>query len=150
MSNLTVNVDHRQIDTVAHLVQGLTDMERDRAVRAGLLAGGRLLTAGGRRRLRSRMASPQGVTGCLLRAFTVRVKRSKPGVLAGFRTGKGGGGHAHLVDQGTLPRQTREGLNRGHARPTSFWEDTARQDAGRALDRVTDAVEEFVLRKMKN
>ena len=97
----------RQIDInkVNEFVCDLENFEKDKAVRAGLYAGGSILKRGGVMRLKSRMKSPYGHKGNLIKAFRVRVKRSKLGVLSGF--GQPEGRHSWLIDQGTGFRRTK-------------------------------------------
>ena len=94
MAILTV----KQLDTnkVKDLVYGLENFEKDKTVRAGLYAGGSILQRGGVMRLKSRMKSPYGHKGNLIKAFRVRVKRKKLGVLSGF--GYPIGNHSWLLD----------------------------------------------------
>ena len=68
----------KQLDTdkVKDLVYGLENFEKDKAVRAGLYAGGSILQRGGVMRLKSRMKSPYGHKGNLIKAFRVRVKKT--------------------------------------------------------------------------
>lgn len=67
----------KQLDTdkVKDLVYGFENFEKDKTVRAGLYAGGSILQRGGVMRLKSRMKSPYGHKGNLIKAFRVRVKR---------------------------------------------------------------------------
>lgn len=140
-----IEIDITNGHVVDALTAGLSQIDRDRAIRSGLAKGGTVLASGGRRRLRSRMKSgSDGVTGNLLRSFVVRVKRNKPGVLVGFRQGKGGGSHAHLVSKGTLERSTHEGWYRGAAFGNRFWEDTRSEDTGKAKERIREGLEAFV------
>lgn len=150
----------KQIDreAVNYLVRNLENFEKDKAVKAGLGAAGNVFKAGGASRLKARMKSGnRGVTGNLLRSITVRPKKSKPGVLIGFKQGKGGGSHAHLVDRGTSIRK-REKLggfikgtkstntNTGKMLGNAFWADTEAQDYPQAMDKLYVGIEKAVNR----
>ena len=65
----------KQLDTdkVKDLVYGLENFEKDKAVRAGLYAGGSILKRGGVMRLKLRMKSPYGHKGNLIKATTAVV-----------------------------------------------------------------------------
>ena len=65
----------RQIDInkVNEFVCDLENFEKDKAVRAGLYAGGSILKRGGVMRLKSRMKSPYGHKGNLIKATTAVV-----------------------------------------------------------------------------
>lgn len=128
------------------MTAGLSAIDRDRAVRSGLARGGGVLARGGRQRLRQRMESPRGRTGNLLRSFTVRVKRRKPGVLVGFAGGRGGGQHAHLVDLGTVRRRHPLTGTSGTMPANRFWSDTRSGDMGRAQEAIRDGLVRFVER----
>lgn len=136
-------VNERALDAVT---AALSDIDRDRAIRSGLARGGSVLVRGGRLRLRQRMQSPRGRTGNLLRSFTVRVKRRKPGVLAGFAGGRGGGQHAHLVDLGTVRRRHPRTGTSGTMPANRFWTDTRSGDMGRAQEAIREGLERFVER----
>lgn len=148
-------IEVKQIDreSITYLVRRLDDFEKDKAIRTGLKAGGNVFQLGGKRRLRSSMKNPKGVTGNLLRSFHVRVKRQKLGVIVGFKRSNkfmiiGGGNHAHLVDRGTKKRylKTRGNKYVGEMPANRFWSDTESQDGGKAVNEVYTGVERAVER----
>lgn len=143
----------KEIDrtSIIYLVRNLEFFEKDRAIQEGLKAAGEEFKAAGKRRLKQRMKSgTQGVTGNLLRSFQVRVKKHKPGMLVGFKQGKGGGSHAHLVDRGTDERfyVTKTGNRKsvGSMKPNYFWSDTEAQDYPKAMERLYEGIERSVNR----
>lgn len=130
---------------INYLVNSLEDFEKDKAIRKGLLSGGNLLKQGGVRRLKTRMKSPMGVTGNLIRSFSVRVKKAKLGVLSGF--GYPEGRHSWLVDQGTNFRHTKKDYAfRGYGRALRYWEDTKEKDGPRAILETEKGIERAVQR----
>jgi len=144
-------IEIKQIDrdAVNYLVRNLEDFEKDKAVRSGLSAAGNVFKSGGISRLKSRMKSgSRGFTGNLLRSFEVKVKKSKPGVLIGFRQGVGGGSHAHLVDRGTDNRfwKTKKRKSTGKVIGNAFWADTEAQDFPQAMDKLYMGIEKAVNR----
>lgn len=129
------------------LIEGLEAFEKDKALRSGLKAGANIFKTGGMRRLKKRMKKPTGVTGNLLRSFTVRVKKSSLGALSGFRYGKDGGNHSWLVDKGTTKRHHKKtNKNTGSGRALRYWTDTREQDYPKAMERVYNGVEQAVNR----
>ena len=141
--NNTIQVTITNAQALEAMLSGLDGLERDRAIRSSLARGGQALVRGGRQKLRARMANPYGHTGNLLQAFTVRVKRSKPGVLAGFGRG---GSHAHLVDMGTTLRPHPVTGTSGRMPANRFWTDTRSQDMPRAMLEVEKGLAQFVQR----
>lgn len=125
------------------------------AIRKALNDGVRYLTREGKERLKAGEDHTVPHTGNLLRAFSVRVKKSREGALAGFVLvgGRGGrearGYHAWLVDRGTEERKTHQGYNRGRsghgARSMStslgFWTKTREQDGDEALYKVKEGID---------
>lgn len=145
---LDLSVRNPQI--VEELVKGLQAVDRDKSIRLGLARGGRYFVKGGTRRLKERMRSGAGgVSGNLLRSFTIRLKRSTPGVLAGFKRGAKAGAHSHLVDLGTSSRKRKNGGSTGVMPANYFWHDTRQKDEAGALEEVKKGLELFVVR-LKN
>lgn len=148
-------IEVRTIDreSVQWLVNELEDFEKDKAIRSGLASAVNVFKMLGRKNLRSSMAAnghPGGVTGNLLAAFKNRVKKSKPGALAGFLWPEGN--HAHLVDQGSSLRRTtgtksmRAGISRGVMPASHFWEDAKNQGEGKAMERLQEGIERAIQR----
>ncbi len=145
-------------ERVNAIIIGLPDLEKDKAIKAGLRAASYVFLSGGKRRLRQRMKKPEGHTGNLLGSFQIRVKRVKLGALAGFGRvrdlgldkGEAKGYHAHLVDLGTASRRTiKLSLNRGVMPGNLFWTDTINQDQDKASQKLYKAIERSV-EKLKN
>lgn len=153
MKESLIDITISNKDLLERLTAGLSEIDRDKAIKRGLSKGGASLNRGGMRRLKARMkAGPKGKTGNLLKSFIVRVKRNKPGVLAGFKQGKDGGNHAHLVDLGTIGRMQNsknrkkryKGGSSGAASPNFFWTETKDSDYNAALSEVQTGIENFV------
>lgn len=153
MKDSLINIEIRNRQALDLLVSNLSDMDKEASIKSGLSKGGEVIKQGGINRLRNRMrAGPNGKKGNLMRSFMVRVKRRKPGVLVGFRQGKNGGNHAHLVDLGTIERIQKsknrkkryKGGRSGAATPNYFWEDTNNQDMQRATQEVYTGIVAFV------
>jgi hypothetical protein len=143
-------IEIRQInrDEVLYLIRNLEDFEKDKAVKHGLMSTGKVFKTGGKRRLKNSMKSGcQGVTGNLLQSFHVRLKRSKPGVLAGFKHEKNGGSHANLIDKGSNERYWKtKHKSTGRIIASRFWSDTEAQDYPKAVDKLYIGIEKAVNR----
>ena len=136
---------------IDNMLQGLSAIDQNKIIKAGLRAGVNLLKNAGKRRLRERMHNPAGVTGNLLNAFSVRVKKNKLGALAGFQmiTENSAGekikvGHAYIVDSGTEERNRKGGGSTGVMPSLKYWTDTRNGDADRALELVEESVTKAV------
>ena len=153
MSSL-IKIQSINRNDIDFLLRGLDDFEKARPVRSGLSAAGKVFKDGGVRRLKKIMKNPHGHTGNLLDSFTVRVKKRKPGVLAGFLPE---GRHAHLVDRGTKERTRSKvgGYYKGGKKTTGvmpakyFWTDTQAADYPAAMDKLYLGIERAVIRIME-
>lgn len=131
-------------DDIRYLLSELDGFDRDKAIRQGLRAAVGRFIRRGRSNLRARMGNPRGVTGNLLRAFTPRVKRRKPGALAGFSRPMGN--HAHLVDRGTAVRRHPLSGSSGRMPANYFWTNAAESEGARAMQDVADGIRRAVQR----
>lgn len=136
-----IEVKQIDIDNINDLVRELTEFEKNKAIRSGLLAAGQVLKAGGKKRLSERLSNGKGHTGHLLNSFQVRVKKNKAGVLTGFN---GGGRHSHLVDKGTKERFLKSGESRGKMPANRFWSDTESMDSKKAIDKLFIGLEKAI------
>lgn len=134
-------------EQIEGFVQGLKDIDKDKAINQGLKKGGLVLSRGGKRRLTSSMKNPIGRTGNLLKSFNVRTKRKKLGVLIGFK--RPIGNHSHLLDKGTNDRYTAKGFNRGSVQSTKFWTDTKNSDMANASNEIFNGIK-VAVSKIKN
>ena len=126
-------------ESIVYLVHQLENFEKDKAIRSGLHDAVNVFISGGKRRLNQRLK--KGKNGNLRNSFTPLVKRNKPGALAGFKRGKNGGNHAHLVDRGTKKRP-----NRGVMPANYFWHDTSYQDEDEAKQKLFEGIQRAVER----
>ncbi|MDR2057640.1 MAG: hypothetical protein LBP83_05055 [Dysgonamonadaceae bacterium] len=133
---------------VDYLVRNLKDFEKNRSIKSGLAAAGKLFKDEGGKRLRSRMkAGRKGVTGNLLRSIDFRVKKHSLGMLVGFKQGKGGGSHASWIDSGTDERfWIKKGKSIGRVTGNYFWTDTKNQDYPQAINMLYQGIERAVSR----
>ena len=150
-----IGVEFTGVEHLDTALRQLTNIERETAVRTGLRRGGAYLIKQGRKRLRKKVHTDKKhqyrekgrKPGNLQSAFTNKLKRSKPGVLVGFRRPQGA--HSHLVDLGTGERETHGGLKRGEMPGIKFWSDTREQDTPTAMNYVMDGIEKAALKIMR-
>lgn len=141
-------------DRINAMLQELNDIDTNKSIKAGLRKGLNILRQGGLKRLKSRMKSPSGVTGNLVKSFNVRVKKNKLGGLAGFGMVSDTDGnhiiarHAHLVDLGTAERERQNGGSTGKMPSLNFWTDTRNDDMDNAVGEVLKGTEQAILKIM--
>lgn len=130
-------------------VAGLSDIEKSKAIRAGLRNGSNLLKRRGRSRLKQRNYNTKsgGLTSKgkealaahnLYNSFQTRIKRRSLGALVGF---SGKGHHSHLVDLGTRKRPHPISGTSGIMPASRFWTDTAELDWSHAMEKVMEGIE---------
>lgn len=144
---------------VENLIAGLSDIDKNKAVRAGLGSAGRYLSRKGKERLAqrtykakvgksgrvSRSARESLAARSLFNSFVVRVKKQRLGTLVGFNKR---GSHAHLVDLGTRKRKHPITGTSGVMPRNEFWSDTAKEDWNGAVNILYDAVRRSMTRIM--
>lgn len=129
---LKVGTEFIGLDSVLARTDRLGRLLASPYVREGLRQGAELLRREGQSKLSTLLKGYQ--TGRLMRSADTLTKRGYS--LAGFRRGKGGGNHSHLVDRGTTHRYTRKGAYRGTMPSNLFWTSTRQTHARRAGDKV--------------
>lgn len=132
--HINVGVEHIDLRKVLNSVDNLKGITHSRAVKQGLARGAKILKERGQSRLLSALKGNS--SGRLYRSMGAKAKKSKSGALAGFRKGKDGGNHAHLVDLGTSERRTKTGANRGRMPANYFWTRTKQVDSRSAANEV--------------
>ena len=139
-------------DRINAMLQELNDIDTNKSIKACLRKGLNILRKGGLKRLKSRMKSPSGVTGNLVKSFNVRVKKNKLGGLAGFGMVSDTDGnhiiarHAHLVDLGTAERERQNGGATGKMPALNFWTDTRNEDMDNAVGEVLKGTEQALIK----
>ena len=140
---------------VEQAVAELHDIDKNKAIRAGLRSAGGYLSRQGKKRLRERAYTKNGrltrqgkkdlAAHNLFNAFVVRVKRHSLGALVGFNHR---GYHAHLVDRGTQKRPHPITGSSGIMPANYFWSDTASQEYSTAIDMMKETISRAVTRIM--
>lgn len=131
------------VDRFYRLVDELRDIDKNKAIKAGLRRGANDFIQVGRRNLRTRN---QEKTGNLFKSMMVRVKKRKLGALAGFSMDfsamdkKGYGSHSWLVDRGTNERYTKTGASRGKMPASYFWSDAKRDGTPQAMREIENGI----------
>ena len=142
------------LSQIAMAVSELGDIDKDKAIRAGLRSAGGFFARRGRKRLSERSYKKGRLTKegrkalaahNLYNAFAVRVKRRSLGAVVGFNYR---GHHAHLVDRGTVKRPHPITGTSGIMPANRFWSDTADQDWKKGMDVMMATVQRAVTRIM--
>jgi len=131
------------LDKVYKLIDGLSTIDKDKTIKAGLRAATNVFINAGRANLKARMKSKEGDSGNLLKSFKNKLKLSSLGALAGFNQF---GMHSHLLDMGTEERTTSKGYNRGKVTANNFWTDAIHSNESTAIDKVYEGIERGVTR----
>lgn len=141
MSDIGIKIVN--IERVYALVDELKAVDRNKAIRGGMIEGARVLVRIGKNNLRSRNDEH---TGNLLQSMRWKSARNSLAVYAGFERSykfealKGVGNHAHLVDRGTKDRYTKKGYFRGKMPASYFWTDTRNEGGGEAMRSIEKGI----------
>lgn len=141
MSDIGIKIVN--IERVYALVDELKAVDRNRAIRSGMIEGAKVLVRLGRKNLRARNDEH---TGNLLQSMRWKSARNSLAVYAGFERSykfqalKGVGNHAHLVDRGTKDRYTKKGYYRGKMPASYFWTDTRNEGGGEAMRHIEKGI----------
>lgn len=138
-----IKVEIKNIERVYALVDELKGVDRNKAIRSGMIQGAKVFTRLGRKNLRARNDEH---TGNLLQSMRWKSARNSLAVYAGFERSykfqalKGVGNHAHLVDRGTKDRYTKKGYYRGKMPASYFWTDTRNEGGSEAMRHIERGV----------
>lgn len=140
----------------AALQAAVKDMEKidgNQAILNSLSVGMKQLTQKGKNNLN---IENHVKTGNLRRSIGQSKQKKKMSVYGGFKRGKGGGNHAHLVDRGTTKRWTKKGYYRGSVSKNApytgskFWTKAVESEGPKIMDRTMIAINkeiEKIIRK---
>ena len=136
---MDITVETQGSEAIVRSLTTLQQVSGRREVRRALSKAGQLIATDARGKLGARLKGTG--RGRLIRSITSRVKKRKPGALAGFirstRMVQYGvaGNHAHLVDRGTKER-----AGRGKMPANRFWTDAVADRGDDALHLVEAGV----------
>ena len=139
---------------IDYLMQAASELDRNKAVKKGLVDAAKIFVSRGRLNLQTRLMGHGGV-GNLMRAFRTQFRQKTTTAYAGFYekawTPTGAtkfAPHAHLVDLGTKKRETNKKLlpprNRGVMPPNLFWHDARITEEQRASDAIIKGVQQCI------
>lgn len=135
---------------IDYLTQAASELDRNKAVKRGLVDAAKIFVSRGRLNLQTRLMGHGGV-GNLMRAFRTQFRKKTTTAYAGFYekawTPTGATSyapHAHLVDLGTGPRYTKKGEYRGVMPPNLFWHDARITEEQRASDAIIKGVQQCI------
>ena len=142
-----IRIEIKDIERMYALVDELKNVDKNKALKSGMIQGAKVFTRLGRKNLMSRNDEH---TGNLLQSMRWKAARQSVSVYAGFERSykfqalKGVGNHAHLVDRGTKKRYTKKGFYRGIMPASYFWTDTRNEGGGEALRHIEIGIRKMV------
>lgn len=137
---------------IDYLTQAASELDRNKAVKRGLVDAAKIFVSRGRLNLQTRLMGHGGV-GNLMRAFRTQFRQKTTTAYAGFYekawTPTGAtkfAPHAHLVDLGTGERWTKGNPKkwRGVMPPNLFWHDARITEEQRASDAIIKGVQQCI------
>lgn len=152
MSDVIISASMVGVEKINSLVSDLGNVDRNKAIRFGLLSGAKVIERIGRRNLRLRNDEH---TGNLTKSLRAKISRRELNAYAGFERSyrfeleKGVGNHAHLVDRGTAERYTKKGHYRGIMPASYFWTDAKTQSESAVRQKILSGVE-MMVQRLKN
>lgn len=144
---LTIVLDEKDLNRMNVLLEKYDKVDQNNIVQGALKQGMEVIVAEGKSNLATRNKKK---TGNLARSFRLSTNKKKAYSLGGFKRGKEGGAHAHLIDRGTNERWTRKGAYRGSiskGNPNSgsgFWSDAVADKGQEGLQRLMNAIYEAI------
>ena len=142
-SDFKFEFNENDIATFRAVVQEMGEIDGSKAVMNSLSRGMALITRQGKANLDS---SNHVKRGNLKRSIRRKQVKKWVSVYGGFRKGKGGGNHAHLVDRGTDDRWTKKGYYRGSVskgRPNTgsrFWTKAVESKGPQAIKKTMNVI----------
>lgn len=134
---------------IDYLTQAASELDRNKAVKKGLVDATKIFIARGRMNLQTRLKG-YGKGGLLRSMQSAFAKRSAT-AYAGFKHSDYKvinphefGNHAHLVDLGTERRYTKAKKHRGKMPPNLFWHDARITEEQRASDAIIKGVQQCI------
>lgn len=131
--------DEAFIKTLMDTMVYMEDIDKSKVILKTLQRGAGLITRRGKANLQM---SGNQKTGNLKRSIRRKLVKKTLSAYAGFKKGKGGGNHAHLVDRGTVKRWTRKGYYRGSVSKDNpkngnlFWTEAVESKGQQAMDQT--------------
>lgn len=153
--NFTFTLNKKDVECLKQIVREVGEVDGNKAVMNSLSRGMSLITRQGKTNL---SASNKTKTGNLKRSIRKKQVKKWKSVYGGFRKGKDGGNHAHLVDRGTDKRFTlndytdklgrfyRKGQKRGSVSKdnpntgTLFWTRAVESKGPQAMEKTMNVI----------
>lgn len=136
-------INKQQMEALQNAVKGLNEIDGNRAILNSFSKGIQKITREGRANI---LSKGHKQSGNLLKSVKIKRVKKWMSVYGGFRKGKGGGNHAHLIDRGTAKRATKKGQNRGTVMKggpytgTRFWTKPVEKNGPRIIDNALTVI----------
>lgn len=144
---LTIVLDEKDLQKMNAILDKYDKVDQNAIIQGALKQGMQVIVTEGQANLATRNKKK---TGNLARSFKMTTNKRKAYSLGGFKRGKDGGAHAHLVDKGTAERYTRKGAYRGSISKgnpnhgSGFWSDAVETKGQEGLQRLMEAIYDAV------
>lgn len=141
--NMSFTFSEREYAQLQNIMTDISNVEQRRIIINSLKKSTRNIVAGGKRNLASRNKRK---SGNLSNAFKTSSSKKKVVAYAGFKRGKKGGNHAHLIDRGTVKRWTKKGKYTGSVsknqpkKGTMFWTDSVMSQGPKAMENLKNTI----------
>lgn len=144
-NNFTATLDPKDYMRVMNTLSELSTLEREGIIAKAISEGLSIIVKEGKRNLSS--SSTKVRTGNLSHSFKTLTNKKELKGYGGFKRPQGA--HAHLIDRGTVVRQTRKGANRGKVTGTLFWTKAVERNKDRAQKELMESVKKSIENIMK-
>lgn len=140
---LTITLDEKDLQKMNAVLDGYSKVDQNAIIQNALRQGMQVIVTEGQANLATRNKKK---TGNLARSFKMTTNKKKAYSLGGFKRGKDGGAHAHLIDRGTDKRFTRKGAYRGSISKgapntgSGFWSDAVATKGQEGLNTLMNAI----------
>ena len=140
---LTITLDEKDLQKMEALLDGYSKVDQNAIIQNALRQGMQVIVTEGQSNLATRNKKK---TGNLARSFKMATNKKKAYSLGGFKRGKDGGAHAHLIDRGTDERWTKNGAYRGSISKgnpnhgSMFWTNAVETKGQEGLNTLMNAI----------
>lgn len=138
--NFSLELDERDMAKLKAIVRQFGEVDGNKAVMASLSKGMEVIVRKGKSNLQNKK------TGNLKKSLRRKQVKKWSSVYGGFRRGKGGGNHAHLIDRGTDKRYTKKNKYRGSVfkkgtyTGNRFWTKAVMSEAPKAMEKTMSVI----------
>lgn len=141
-----IKIEEKDLTVLREIVKAMGEIDGSKAIMNSLSSGMALITRKGKSNLTNNK------TGNLKRSIRRKQVKKWISVYGGFKKGKGGGNHAHLVDRGTKKRYTSKGYYRGTVSKqgaytgSQFWTKAVLSEGPKMMNKTMKTIDKELLK----